>query len=210
MKPVSGAGVRITMKSKYHWLKTELPQFALMIIAVFAARSSLADHYYVPSGSMEYTLISGDRVLVSKLSYGLRVPFTDFEIFDGDPVGRGDVVIFDSPSDGTRLIKRIVGIGGDTVALIDGRLFIDGESIAADMDSVEVFGNRIAALNLDDGGGPDIVDRSIPDGMLLAVGDHRGSSRDGRFFGLIPESAVYGRALGIYRRKEEGFVWRQL
>jgi signal peptidase I len=192
------------MQAEKSWLRTELPQILLILIAVFAARSSLADHYYVPSGSMEYTL------LASKYTYGLRVPFTKFEILDGAPVERGDVVIFDSPRDGTRLIKRIVGIGGDTINLVGGRLSVDGNPAASGLGTVELFGERVAALNLDNGGGPDLVDSTIPEGMLFAVGDHRGRSMDGRYFGLIPESAVYGKALGIYRRKEEGFTWRPL
>ena len=182
----------------------------LIVLGIFAIRSSLADHYYVPSGSMEYTLLSGDRVLVSKLAYGLRVPFTELELLDGDPVSRGDIVIFDSPTDGTRLIKRIVGVGGDTISLRDGHLSVDGRPLAAGVGDAEIFDGRIASLNLRDGGGPDLAATRIPDGMLLAVGDHRGSSRDGRYFGLIPESRAYGKALGVYRRKEEGFVWRPL
>ena len=198
------------MKKARSRLRSEFPQIALILLVVFAARSSLADHYYVPSGSMEYTLIAGDRVLVNKAAYGLRVPFTRLEIVEGAPVGRGDVVIFDSPRDGTRLIKRIVGIGGDSVSIIDGRLYIDGEAAASGSGETERFGERLAALNLDDGGGPDVVEAVIPDGKLLAVGDHRGSSLDGRFFGLVEESDVYGRAVGIYRRKGEGIVWRPL
>ena len=198
------------MKKARSRLRREFPQIALILLVVFAARSSLADHYYVPSGSMEYTLIAGDRVLVNKAAYGLRVPFTRLEIVEGAPVGRGDVVIFDSPRDGTRLIKRIVGIGGDSVSIIDGRLYIDGEAAASGSGETERFGERLAALNLDDGGGPDVVEAVIPDGKLLAVGDHRGSSLDGRFFGLVEESDVYGRAVGIYRRKGEGIVWRPL
>jgi len=192
------------------WLKKDLPQIFLIIIGVMAVRSSFADHYYVPSGSMEFTLQAGDRVLVSKLAYGLRIPFTNIELLSGSPVARGDVVIFDSPRDGTRLIKRIVGIGGDRISLVDGLLSVDGVPLLEDTGRVERFGEHIAALNLDDGGGPDIRDATIPAGMLLAVGDHRGSSLDGRYFGLIPESSVYGKALGIYRRKEEGFTWRPL
>ena len=84
------------MKLKKSWLKSELPQILLIIALVLAARSSLADHYYVPSGSMEYTLMPGDRVLVSKMAYGLRVPFTTIEFGSGAAVERGDVVIFDS------------------------------------------------------------------------------------------------------------------
>jgi len=182
----------------------------LLVLGIFALRSSLADHYYVPSGSMEYTLLAGDRVVVSKMAYGLRLPFTDLELLDRAPVARGDVVIFDSPKDGTRLIKRIVGIGGDEVTLRNGHLSIDGMPFAIDIGTAEAFGDRIATLNLNDGGGPNIERRLIPDGMLLAIGDHRGSSLDGRYFGLVAEAEVYGKALGIYRRKDEGFVWRPL
>ena len=198
------------MNTKTSWLRNELPPILLLILGIFAVRSSLADHYYVPSGSMEYTLMSGDRVIVSKVVYGLRIPFTDIELFDGKSVNRGDVVIFDSPRDGTRLIKRIVGIGGDTISIRNGHLTVDGESLALDFDSVEIFDEHVAPLNLEDGGGPDIDQKFIPDGMLLAIVDHRGSSLDGRYFGLIPESDVYGKALAVYRRQEEGFVWRPL
>ncbi len=198
------------MKTKKTWLRSELPQILLIIALILAARSSLADHYYVPSGSMEYTLLPGDRVLVSKLAYGLRLPFTTIEFGSGAAVERGDVVIFDSPRDGTRLIKRIVGIGGDTVSIRDGHLFINGTALATGADDVEMFGERVVALNLRDGGGPDIKNALIPPHMLLAIGDHRGSSLDGRFFGLVDENDVYGKALGVYRRRGEGFIWNPL
>lgn len=198
------------MTSRKSWLRTELPQILLILVAVFAARSTLADHYYVPSGSMEHTLLPGDRVLVNKAAYGLRVPFTTLEILAVNPVERGDVVIFDSPRDGTRLIKRIVATGGDTVTLSGGHMTVNGNSLAADTGVVEIYGERTAILNLEHGGGPDIDETMIPAGMLLAIGDHRGSSLDGRYFGLVPESEIYGKALGVYRRKEEGFTWRPL
>jgi signal peptidase I len=198
------------MKINKSWIRSELPQILLIIVLILAARSSLADHYYVPSGSMEYTLMPGDRVLVSKLAYGLRVPFTTIEFGSGAAVERGDIVIFDSPKDGTRLIKRIVGIGGDNVSIRDGHLFINGVALATGSGNVEMFGERFAALNLRDGGGPDIDNASIPPHMLLAIGDHRGSSLDGRYFGLVDEDAIYGKALGVYRRRGEGFLWNPL
>jgi signal peptidase I len=201
---------QIDVKTKMSWVKTELPSILLLILGIFAVRSSLADHYYVPSGSMEFTLMSGDRVVVSKMAYGLRLPFTHIEIFDRGPVARGDVVIFDSPKDGTRLIKRIVGIGGDEVTLLSGHLSIGGTPLAFDVGTAEVFGSKIVKLNLEDGGGPDIDRKLIPEGMLLAIGDHRGRSLDGRYFGLVAESEIYGKALGVYRRRDEGFVWRPL
>ena len=78
------------------------------------------------------------------------------------------------------------------------------------ISDIEKFGNRLVSLNLQHGGGPDMQASRIPQGMLLAVGDHRGRSLDGRFFGLVAEDDVYGKALGVYRRRDEGFVWRPL
>ncbi len=188
----------------------EAGHFLLLMLGLMAARSTLADHYYVPSGSMEPTLVPGDRVVVDKMAYGLRVPFTQIHISEGDAVARGEVAIFDSPRDGTRLIKRIVAVGGDEVVVSNGRLLINGNVMArlGDFDT-EIFGERIVRLNLADGGGPDFVG-SVPEGKLLAMGDHRGNSLDGRIFGLIEEQSVYGRAIAVYFRSGDGFVWQNL
>lgn len=197
--------------NKRSWLREELPSLLVLLALIMAARSSFADHYFVPSGSMEYTLMPGDRVFVDKSAYGLRIPFTNIDLISRDSVGRGEVVIFDSPRDGTRLIKRIVAVGGDTIELSNGLLQINGEPLLiADQDPVEKFGERLAKLNLQHGGGPDIAKTAIPAGMVLAVGDHRGSSLDGRFFGLVAEDDVYGRAVAIYYRRGDGFTWKSL
>ena len=188
----------------------ETAVLGFMLVSILAARSTLADHYHVPSGSMEPTLRAGDRVLVDKRAHGLRVPFTTRHIVAGEPVQRGEIVIFDSPRDGTRLIKRIVAVGGDEVVIRNGHLYINGHSMASvDERHAEVFDQRFARLNLDDGGGPEFR-RTIPPGKLLAVGDHRGNSFDGRMFGLIDEDDVYGRALGVYYRRGDGLTWHAL
>jgi signal peptidase I len=188
----------------------ETAVLGFMLVGILAARSTLADHYYVPSGSMEPTLLPGDRVLVDKRAHGIRLPFTTRRLFDGESIERGEIVIFDSPHDGKRLIKRIVAVGGDAVVVRDGHLFINGESMALTGDPLlEGFGERLARLNLLHGGGPNYR-RVIPPGMLLAVGDHRGRSFDGRMFGLIAETDVYGRALGVYYRRGDGLTWLTL
>lgn len=182
----------------------------VLIVGILAARSTLADHYFVPSGSMEFTLIAGDRVFVDKRAYGIRLPFTTIRLGAGAPVERGDVVIFDSPLDGKRLIKRIVAVGGDEVRLEDGQLAINDDWLASGDDrSIEYFGDKRVRLNLDDGGGPSIHG-VVEDGMVLAIGDHRGNSADGRVFGAVPESRIYGRAVAIYYRRGEGFGWTEL
>ena len=188
-------------------LKSELISLAVVLAFATAARSSLADHYYVPSGSMEYTLMPGDRVVVDKTSYGVRIPLTKIDMFGARTPRAGEVAVFDLPRDGTRLIKRIVAVGGDRVSVSDGHLSINGKPLGD--AKIEHFGPREALLNLTDGGGPD-YEMQIPQGMVLAMGDHRGNSFDGRFFGLIDERELFGRAIAIYYRRGEGFVWKPL
>jgi signal peptidase I len=192
-------------------IRAEVVPFVVMLLLLTAARSSLADHYYVPSGSMEYTLLPGDRVVVDKTAYGLRVPYTKIDIAAGRSPSRGDIAVFDSPQDGVLLIKRIVAVGGDLVELREGHLSINGAALAqADNISEELFGARSADLNLNDGGGPAISSVRVPAGKLLALGDHRGNSLDGRYFGFIDERELYGRAVAIYYRRAEGLVCRPL
>lgn len=196
--------------SRARRIAREIASISILIIAVLAARSTFADHYHVPSGSMEPTLMGGDRVVVDKRAFGLRIPFTRVHLTQGDDVAAGEVVIFDSPRDGKRLIKRIVAVGGDTVAISNGHLIVNGESLAlSGEEDVEVIGERIVNLNLQHGGGPNF-EQLIPAGKLLAVGDHRGNSLDGRMFGLVDEESVYGRAIAVYYRSGDGFVWKAL
>src|SRR5690606_20764213 len=140
-----------------------------------------------------------DRVIVDMSAFGLRIPFTDVQLVPRGEPRRGDVVVFKSPADGTRLIKRVVAVAGDRVELVDGHLAIDGIALATPAHpDVEVYGERIARLGLDMGGGPDIAPTRIPAGKLLVLGDHRGNSQDGRYFGLVDADTVYARALAVY------------
>lgn len=194
----------------WHAVRRELFSIAIVVLCILGARSTLADHYHVPTGSMEDTLQVGDRVFVDKRAYGLRIPFTKWNLTEGDSVRRGEIVIFDSPENGKRLIKRIVALGGDDVVIVDGKLFVNGVAVAdPDNPLLEHFDHRVAILNLDDGGGPDFRGR-IKAGHLLAVGDHRGNSADGRLFGLIEEHEVYGRAIAVYYRRGRGLSWLAL
>ncbi len=169
------------------------------LLALLAARSSFADHYVVPTGSMEKTLIPGDRVLVDKRAYGLRVPFSLIRVTSGAAPGRGDVVVFDAPDDGTRLIKRIVAVGGDVLEVREGRTLING-----------VPHDEKAALQLRMGGGPDVGPIAVPEGHVFVMGDFRGNSRDSRFFGFVRQEEIYARAAGVYYRSADGFQWLPL
>lgn len=194
------------MKTFKRWLPD-----LLFLLLLLAARSSLADHYYVPSGSMEFTIMPGDRVFVDKTAYGIEFPFLDVQMLAGSSPRAGEVAIFDSPADGIRLIKRIVAVAGDEVELRSGRLLLNGEVLSCDTGSSrECFSGHFADLNLQHGSGQDVAPFVVPEGKVVAIGDSRGNSRDSRYFGLVDEAALYGRAVSVFYRKNQGFQWQKL
>lgn len=193
------------------WLRREALPLLVLLLLLGTARASFANHYQVPSGSMQPTLQLGDRVLVDMSAYGLRIPFTRHVLVARGTPQPGEVAVFASPVDGTRLIKRVVAVGGDKVQLLDGRLAINGRVLAADAaGDAEHFGSRLARLDLADGGGPDIISATVPDGHVLVLGDHRGRSADGRWFGFVEADAIYGRAIAVYWRRGQGLGWTRL
>ncbi len=107
------------------WLRSVL----VIVIVITAFRSAVADWNDVPTGSMKPTILEGDRILVNKLAYDLRVPYTGWQIARWDDPSRGDIVVLFSPSDGTRLVKRVVGLPGDSVAVTDGALVVNGRRV---------------------------------------------------------------------------------
>lgn len=193
------------------WLKKEALPLAVMLGLLLAGRDALANHYQVPSGSMEPTLVPGDRVVVDMRAYGLRLPFTSVALLHTGTPQRGDVAVFDSPADGMRLIKRVAAVGGDRVELQDGHLRINGQALArAGAGEVEAFGEHLVRLDLGRGGGPDIAGLTVPADKVLMLGDHRGNSADSRYFGLVDAGALYGKASRVYYRRGEGFQWQAL
>ena len=179
-------------------------------------RSAVADWMYVPTGSMNPTIVEGDRILVDKAAYGLRLPFTSLRMTQGSDPQRGDIVIFPSPKDGMTLVKRVVGLPGDTIAMRGERLYINGspldyastQSIAADSELPiatrgqqreyfsEVLGEATHTIMV-------LPQRSamrtfgpvtVPQGQYFMMGDSRDNSEDSRYFGFVPRETIVGRA----------------
>ncbi|MEZ4386198.1 MAG: signal peptidase I [Candidatus Krumholzibacteriia bacterium] len=193
------------------WLPT-----IVMVLVMLAFRSSLADWYDVPSGSMQPTILVGERVVVNKLAYGLRVPFTGTRVATWAGPERGDVVTFPSPRDGQRLVKRVVAVAGDEVAMQDGRLVLNGHPLAYDLGDPPVYPLRPtdprdpAWLVEELPGKPHAVMRTdqaprlrnwgpvrVPDGRVLVLGDNRDNSADGRVFGWVDAHTLEGRVEAI-------------
>src|SRR5512135_259732 len=115
-------------RARKYW-RREIRPLLLMALVVCSIRSSLADWNDVPSGSMRPTILEGDRVYVNKLAYDLKVPFTTWHIAEWSDPQRGDIVVFFSPHDGKRLVKRVIGLPGDVVELHRNALVINGQSV---------------------------------------------------------------------------------
>jgi signal peptidase I len=172
-------------------------------LALFATRSTLADHYYVPTGSMIPTVEIGDRVIVNKMAYALRLPFSDVVVADLHGPERGDVVVLRSPENGITLLKRVAAIPGDAVAVVDGRLWINGRAIpVAEQQGalVESLGHAVHQVRLTSGGGRDYGPVRLGADEYLVLGDNRGESHDGRAFGLVDRHAILGKAVGVWMR----------
>ena len=192
--------------------------FFPIVLIVLIVRSFLFEPFRIPSSSMMPTLRVGDFIFVSKYSYGLRLPVLNTKVWSVGEPERGDVAVFRLPSDpATNYIKRIVGVPGDTVSLREKQLWINGEPVPLEYtdESVEVecggfwFTARVAAETLGetshqvyigeqrDRSSP-FLDRPIPAGQYLVLGDNRDCSRDGRAIGYIPEANMVGRAVRIW------------
>ena len=189
----------------------EIRIFVLMILIVSSLRSALADWNDVPTGSMKPTIQEGDRVVVNKLAYDLKVPFTTIKIVKWDDPKRGDIVVLFSPVDGTRLVKRVVAIPGDQVEMRDNQLFINGrlakqspialtssEGSSAEVLAEDLYGHSHQVMLT-----PEIpAVRSfgpiaVPEGNYFVLGDNRDNSNDSRFIGFIERRRIVGEAVAV-------------
>lgn len=191
------------MKSFYKFWKNY--RSVIIFIALMSVfRSAIADWYEVPTGSMKPTIQEGDRILTDKMAYDLRIPFTHIPIVKlGDPQS-GDIVVFDSKAAENRLIKRVIAVPGDTVALENNELIINGKKLKyselrVNADSIvqieELDGQAHTIRLANKGSSLSWFDEiTIPDDYFLAMGDNRNNSADSRVIGLIPRSEVLGKA----------------
>ena len=184
------------------WAEHRSILFFVLLMVVF--RSSWADWNDVPSGSMEPSILVGDRILVDKAAYDLRVPLFGQRLLTfADPV-RGDVVVFESAAADKRLVKRVIGVPGDVVAMRGNALVLNGEPLAYRLVSRAGHG---AVFEESLPGTPHAIRLSatpsprasfdpvtVPAGHYLVLGDNRDSSADSRAFGFVPREEIIGRS----------------
>lgn len=189
----------------------------VIVIVCGSFRSAVADWNDVPTGSMKPTIVEGDRIFVNKLAYGLRFPFTSWRVIDFSEPQRGDIVVFFSPDDGIRMVKRVIGLPGDRLELRNNRIFINGGPA-----SYSAF-SRVASAGLDESGTADLRvgqetidgqahpvmvmrDRrsrqyfgpfTVPHDQYFLMGDNRDNSRDSRWFGAVSRDLIVGRTSSV-------------
>ena len=196
------AGPDRAQSRRARWLREGI-SIAGFALALFAARSTLADHYYVPTGSMIPSVEIGDRLIVNKLAYAVRVPFSDLVLAKRHGPQRGDVVVLRSPENGITLLKRVAAIPGDEVAVLEGRLVINEKPVPIAREGetlIERLGPSPHLVRLTAGGGPPFGPVHLGPDEYLMLGDNRGESHDGRSFGLVEGKAILGKALGVWMR----------
>lgn len=191
-----------------------------IIVAVLIAtsfRSAIADWNDVPTGSMKPTIIEGDRIFVNKLAYDLKIPFTTIHLAKWENPKRGDIAVFFSPADGNRLVKRVMGLPGDTIAMHNNQFFINGKALFYEpLNSttekelkIDLTVNQLVYAEKTNGfnhwvmitpGIPSIRSFgpvTIPHNSYFMMGDNRDNSADSRFFGFVDRSKIVGRATAI-------------
>ena len=199
------------------WWRQEIRPILILAAVMFSVRSSLADWNDVPSGSMQPTILVGDRLFVNKLAYDLKVPFTTWHLAEWSNPRRGDIVVFYSPHDGTRLVKRVVGLPGDTVELRNEQLVINGTPVdytplsaelSNELPKAERQGDQFATEKLPTHDHVVMANSrfpakrtfgpiQVPDNCYFMMGDNRDNSFDSRYYGPVERKRILGKATTV-------------
>ncbi|WP_298610241.1 signal peptidase I [uncultured Thiothrix sp.] len=181
--------------------------FIFFLFLMFAFRSSIADWNTVPTGSMNPTIVEGDRILVNKAAYDLRLPFTHLTLLKYADPARGDIIVFDSAVSEKRLVKRVIGLPGDSIAMRNNVLWLNGKKLGYENLAHSPLSNdreeNLLGLKHAIRTKPQGSDLSsfspvqIPAGFYLALGDNRDNSADSRVIGLVPRAEIIGRARNV-------------
>ncbi len=165
-----------------------------LLLALFI-RTFMVQAFKIPSGSMIPTLEIGDHILVSKLAYGIRIPYWGKYIVEFKKPQRGDVVVFVFPEDHSKdFIKRVIGVGGDLVKIRGKRIYINNLPVDDSHAHFQDDDSAGRGFQIRDDYGP----RRVPENHVFVMGDNRDRSYDSRFWGFVNLEAVKGKAFLIY------------
>ena len=190
--------------------------FFPVLAIVLVIRSFLFEPFQIPTGSMIPTLQVGDFILVNKYTYGVRLPVTGTRIVDINQPRNGEVMVFIPPHQDEYFIKRVVGIPGDRVRYQDKTLYINGKKqkqiFVAQIPPVnprylqyrENLGDIEHMIQRNPDREPRVDEWVIPEGHYFMMGDNRDQSSDSRYWGLVSEDNIVGRAVAVWLHKKPG------
>ncbi len=184
-------------------------KFLIILVSIVCFKSAVADLNSISGRSMQPNLLDGDKVWVNKIAYDVRVPFTDLRLLSWGRPARGDIVIIDSEAAGKRLVKRVVGLPGDSVYMRNDLLVLNGKiasyqvvDMAEDnvliVEQVEALAYQALLSNEPE----QRASRSygpvqVPDDHYFVLGDNRNNSADSRLYSFIPREQIIGRSSSV-------------
>lgn len=191
---------------KNFWQNNKL--FILFILLMSVFRSAVADWYTVPTGSMQPTIKVGDRIIVNKMAYDLKLPFSQITLLATSEPQRGEIVVFESKAADNRLIKRLIGLPGDKIEMRNERLYINGTALtyqitnqnAQQLFSTEQIDSITHLIRIDKDKSNQLSNFpliTVPTGHYLVLGDNRRNSADSRVYGFVPRHEIKGKATSI-------------
>ncbi len=184
--------VNETMANKKSWVREYAEAIIIALVLALFIRSFIVQAFKIPSGSMIKTLLIGDHILVNKFIFGPLIPYTEHRLFDFQKPERGDVIVFLEPVERKKdFIKRVIGLPGDTVEVIDRQVLINGNPL--DEKDYVYFSSPNPVRSLDNFG-----PLKVPNDSYFMMGDNRENSSDSRVWGPVPFSLIKGRAFLIY------------
>lgn len=215
-------------ETRWERTKANIKTIGGAVLLAIIIRIGLFEAFEIEGPSMEPTLLNGDRVVVAKFSYGLFLPFASDAVLTWGEPEPGEVVIVKSPHDDIDIVKRVIGVPGDTIEIRDDHVIRNGEPIP-----MEELGPCEPEPGRSNGGGTECVQETlltqdyrtshdlaspfsnhspttVPDDHIYILGDHRDRSNDSRFFGVVPISRVKGHAMVIYWSSGSSVRWDRI
>ncbi len=190
--------------------------FFPVLAIVLVLRSFLFEPFQIPTGSMIPTLEVGDFILVNKYAYGVRLPVIGTKIVDVNDPKNGEIMVFIPPHEDEYFIKRVVGVPGDRVRYQDKTLYINGErqnqTFVAQIPPVnpkfllyrEKLGEVEHLIQKNPFRETKVEEWVIPEGEYFMMGDNRDQSSDSRYWGLVKEENIVGKAIAVWLHKKPG------
>jgi len=191
-------------------VKEYIESIIIAILIALFIRTFIICAYKIPSRSMVQTLLVGDHILVNKFLYGVKIPLLRNTIIPVREPKRGEIVVFIFPNDRSKdFIKRVIGVGGDTIEIKNKKIFINGKEYS---DSYGIYSDNIiypATMQPRDNYGP----VTVPKNSIFVMGDNRDESFDSRFWGFVDLKDVEGKAFIIYwswNHEDHNLRWQRL